>query len=76
VKKSGEYAAELFKGHKAKYRPWMQAFDWPGADYTSPGSQKVPDQIRAALETGTWGWQWWDPANQYEPRSAFIEPLK
>jgi hypothetical protein len=76
VHKSGEYAGPLFAGHKAKYRPWMQAFDWPGADYTSPGSQKIPDQIRAALETNAWGWQWWDPAIGYEPRNEFLKPLK
>jgi hypothetical protein len=71
IHKSGEYAEKLFAGHKTKYRPWLQAFDWPGADYTSPGSQKIPDQIRAARETNAWGWMWWDPANEYEPRSAF-----
>jgi hypothetical protein len=76
VKKSGEFAGPLFAGRKAKYRPWLQAFDWPGADYTSPGSQKIPDQIRAARETDAWGWQWWDPAIQYEPRNEFIKPLK
>jgi hypothetical protein len=76
VKKSGEFAAKVFAGHKTKYRPWMQAFDWYGVDYTSPGSPMVPDQIRAALETDAWGWQWWDPANQYEPRSAFTGPLR
>ncbi|HET9492700.1 MAG TPA: putative glycoside hydrolase [Chloroflexia bacterium] len=76
VRKSGEYAQKLFAGHKTKYRPWVQAFDWPGGDYTSPGSQKVPDQIRAMLETGAWGWQWWDPAINYEPRNEFVKPLK
>ncbi|MGA7731205.1 MAG: putative glycoside hydrolase, partial [Chloroflexia bacterium] len=71
VHKSGEYAQELFAGHRAKYRPWLEDFDWPGADYTSPGSKLVPDQIRAAAETGAWGWMMWDPAVNYEPRSAF-----
>ncbi len=71
VHKSGEYAAELFKGHKAKYRPWLQDFDWPGADYTSPGTTKVAEQIQACAETGCWGWMMWDAANDYEPRAVF-----
>jgi hypothetical protein len=73
VRKSGEFAAERFKGQRAKYRPWLQDFDWPPVDYTSPGTRKVADQIRACRETNCWGWQWWDPANVYEPRSAFQE---
>lgn len=71
IYKSGEYAQKLFAGHRTKYRPWLEDFDWPGADYTSPGSTLVPDQIRAAAETGAWGWMMWDPAIDYQPRSAF-----
>ena len=74
VKKSGEYAAERFEGKRAKYRPWLQDFDWGVVDYTSPGTKKVIEQIRAAEETNAWGWQMWDPANVYEPRSAFRQP--
>jgi len=71
VKKSGEYATEIFKGQRAKYRPWLQDFDWGVTDYTSPGTTKVADQIKAAKETNAWGWQWWDASNQYQPRAAF-----
>jgi hypothetical protein len=71
VRKAGEYAQKRFEGRRVKYRPWLQDFDWYGVDYTSPGSTKVIDQIRAAEETGAWGWQMWDPANVYEPRSAY-----
>ncbi|MFL5733877.1 MAG: putative glycoside hydrolase [Chloroflexia bacterium] len=71
VKKSGEYAAQRFEGKKAKYRPWLEDFDWPGADYTSPGTTKVAEQIQAATETNAWGWMWWDAANEYQPRAAF-----
>jgi hypothetical protein len=71
IKKSGEYAGPLFAGHKAKYRPWLEAFDWPDADYTSPGSTKIPEQLRACAETGCWGWMMWDPANEYQPRTPY-----
>lgn len=71
VHKSGEYAQDLFAGHRTKYRPWLEDFDWPGADYTSDDSTLVPDQIRAAAETGAWGWMMWDASISYDPRSAF-----
>ncbi len=74
VKKSGEYAATRFEGKRAKYRPWLQDFDWGVVDYTSPGTKKVIEQIQAAEETNSWGWMMWDPANVYEPRSAFRKP--
>ena len=48
---SGEYAMKRFEGHKAKYRPWLEDFDWPpNFDYTSPGTTKVAEQIQAAEE--------------------------
>jgi hypothetical protein len=71
IKQSGIYAQKRFEGRKVKYRPWLQAFDWGRVDYTSPGTTKVLDQVRACEETDCWGWLWWDPANVYEPRSAF-----
>lgn len=72
VHKSGEFAMKRFAGHKAKYRPWLEDFDWPPSyDYTSPGTTKVQEQIQAASETGAWGWMMWDPANDYEPRAVF-----
>lgn len=71
VQKSGEFAAERFEGKRAKYRPWLQDFDWDPVDYTSRGTTKVTDQYRACQETNCWGMQWWDPANNYEPRAAF-----
>ncbi|MEO8286448.1 MAG: putative glycoside hydrolase [Chloroflexota bacterium] len=74
VKKSGEYAQEIFAGKRAKYRPWLEAFDWPGADYTSPGSTKVPEQLQACQETGCWGWLMWDAAIDYEPRTPYKKP--
>jgi len=74
VKKSGEYAAERFEGKRAKYRPWLQDFDWGVVDYTSIGTKKVIEQIQASEETGAWGWQMWDPANVYSPRAAFRKP--
>jgi hypothetical protein len=73
VHKAGEFAMKRFAGRKVKYRPWLQDFDWYGVDYTSPGTTRVTDQIRAAEETGAWGWQMWDPANVYEPRSAYYK---
>jgi hypothetical protein len=71
VHKSGEYAQERFAGKRAKYRPWLQAFDWYTSDYSSARSTKILDQIRAADATNSWGWQMWDPWNSYTPRSAF-----
>jgi len=71
VHKSGEFAAKRFEGKKAKYRPWLQDFDWGKTDYTSKGTTKVTEQIQAAGETGAWGWQFWDPYNDYQPRAAF-----
>ena len=72
VHKSGEFAMPRFEGHKAKYRPWLEDFDWPPSyDYTDPGTTKVAEQMQAAAETGAWGWMMWDPANDYEPRSVF-----
>jgi hypothetical protein len=73
VKKSGEFAQQRFAGKKAIYRPWLQAFDWYGTDYTSRNSPHVPEQIRAAEETGAWGWMFWDPWNAYDPRGAFMK---
>ncbi|MDQ6694590.1 MAG: hypothetical protein M3014_09255 [Chloroflexota bacterium] len=71
VHKSGEFAAVVFNGQRAKYRPWLEDFDWPSADYTSPGTTKVAEQIRAAQETNSWGWLMWDASNEYRPRVAF-----
>lgn len=77
VHRSGEFAQQRFAGKRAKYRPWLEDFDWAYGkvliDYTSPGTTLVADQIRAAKETNTWGWQWWDAANEYQPRAAFMK---
>lgn len=74
VHKSGEYAAPLFDGQTTKYRPWLEGFDWPGADYTSPGTTKIAEQIQAAAETNSWGWTIWDAANTYVLRTPFKKP--
>lgn len=71
IKKSGEYAEKRHEGKKAKYRPWLQDFDWGNTDYTSRGTTKVTDQMKACEETGCWGWLMWDASNSYEPRAAF-----
>jgi hypothetical protein len=71
VKASGEHAKPRFEGKRAKYRPWLQDFDWGETDYTSRNSKLVHRQIEACEETDCWGWQMWDPANEYLPRSAF-----
>lgn len=71
IKKAGEFAQTRHEGKRAKYRPWLQDFDWGRVDYTSPGTTKVAEQMQACEETGCWGWMMWDPANVYEPRSAF-----
>lgn len=71
IVKAGEYAQQRFAGRKAKYRPWLQDFDWGTTDYTSPGTTKVAEQLQACAETGCWGWMIWDPLNEYQPRSVF-----
>jgi len=71
IHKSGEYAAPMFAGQRAKYRPWLEGFDWPDADYTSPGSPLIPDQLRACVETGCWGWMMWDASNEYSLRTPY-----
>ncbi|MDQ3705276.1 MAG: hypothetical protein M3437_08660 [Chloroflexota bacterium] len=71
IKQSGIFAQKRHEGKKAKYRPWLQDFDWGRVDYTSPGTTKVAEQMQACEETGCWGWQMWDPFNVYEPREAF-----
>ncbi|HVF98390.1 MAG TPA: putative glycoside hydrolase [Chloroflexia bacterium] len=71
IKKAGEFAEGRHAGKKAKYRPWLQDFDWGRTDYTSPGTTKVKEQMQACEETGCWGWMMWDAANSYDPRSAF-----
>src|SRR5205807_10622676 len=71
IHQAGVYAEKRFAGHIAKYRPWLEDFDWGTTDYTSPGTTKVTEQIQAAYETGAWGWMMWDPWNDYQPRSAF-----
>ncbi len=74
VHQSGVFAEQRFAGKRTKYRPWLEDFDWfDGSDYTSPGTTKVADQIRAAKETNAWGWQWWDAENRYRPRPAFMK---
>jgi hypothetical protein len=71
IKASGEFAKPRFEGHRTKYRPWLQDFDWGKTDYTSRNSKRVQQQIQACEETDCWGWQMWDPANEYLPRAAF-----
>jgi hypothetical protein len=65
VKQAGIYTADRIAGQRAKYRPWLQAFNWyDDVDYEKdPTSVRV--QIQATEETGGSGWQMWDPSNQY-----------
>jgi hypothetical protein len=74
IQKSGQYAAAMFAGRMAKYRPWLEAFDWPDADYTSSGSPLIPDQLRACAETNCWGWMMWDASNEYALRTPYSKP--
>lgn len=46
----------------AKVRPWLQDFNLLGITY---GKQEVEAQIRAAEETGSFGWMLWSPDNIY-----------
>ena len=65
VRQAGVYTQGRIAGQRAKYRPWLQAFNWyDDVDYEGDPTS-IRDQIRAAGETGAWGWQMWDASNRY-----------
>jgi hypothetical protein len=65
IKQAGLNTQERIKGQRAKYRPWLQAFNWyDDVDYEDDPTN-VLVQIQATDETGGWGWQMWDPRNGY-----------
>ncbi|HUS13458.1 MAG TPA: putative glycoside hydrolase, partial [Chloroflexia bacterium] len=62
IKRAGEYTQERIAGQRAKYRPWLQGFDWTHLAYDG---RLYRLQIQAAAETGAAGWMFWDPSNVY-----------
>jgi hypothetical protein len=66
IKQAGVYTNQRIAGQRAKYRPWLQAFDWyDDVDYEGdPHSIRV--QIQAAEESNAEGWQMWDASNRYK----------
>ncbi len=66
IKQAGVYTNERIAGQRAKYRPWLQAFDWyDDVDYEGdPHSIQV--QIQAAEESNAEGWLMWDASNKYK----------
>jgi hypothetical protein len=71
VKKSLDKGAEQLEAElqilpedsRAKFRPWLQAFDI-GAVYES---ERMLEQIRAARDAGASGWILWNARNVYDP---------
>jgi hypothetical protein len=65
IKQAGVYTNDRIAGQRAKYRPWLQAFNWyDDVDYEGdPHSIRL--QIQAAEETQAVGWQMWDASNRY-----------
>lgn len=57
------------KGHKAKLRAWVQAFNM-GAIYDG---EKIRAQIDAADAAGADGWILWNAANRYSPDGLLAE---
>jgi hypothetical protein len=66
IKQAGIYTNDRIAGQRAKYRPWLQAFDWmDDVDYEGdPHSIQV--QIQAAEESNAEGWLMWDASNKYK----------
>ena len=65
IKQAGVYTNDRIAGQRAKYRPWLQAFNWyDDVDYEGD-PHNIRLQIEAAEETGAVGWQMWDASNRY-----------
>jgi len=62
IKEAGTYTATRIQGQRAKYRPWLQGFDWNHLAYDG---HLYRLQKQAAMETGAAGWMFWDPSNIY-----------
>ncbi|MDQ2806627.1 MAG: putative glycoside hydrolase, partial [Chloroflexota bacterium] len=62
IKQAGLYTQKRIAGQRAKYRPWLQGFDWNHLPYDG---HLYRLQIQAAEETGASGWMFWDPSNVY-----------
>ncbi len=62
IKQAGLYTQTRIAGQRAKYRPWLQGFDWNHLPYDG---HLYRLQIQAADETGAAGWMFWDPSNVY-----------
>jgi hypothetical protein len=65
IKQAGIYTGERIAGQRAKYRPWLQAFDWMDDTDYEGDPHNIRLQIQAAEETGAVGWQMWDASNRY-----------
>ncbi|MFQ5615908.1 MAG: putative glycoside hydrolase, partial [Anaerolineales bacterium] len=57
------------KGRRARFRPWLQAYDavWlPG--FTPYDRRMIRAQIQAVDDFGgATGWSLWNPASEYDP---------
>jgi hypothetical protein len=62
IKQAGVYTSQRLAGQRARYRPWLQGFDWNHLQYDA---HLYRLQIQAADETGAAGWMFWDPSNVY-----------
>jgi hypothetical protein len=62
IKQAGEYTQRRITGQRAKYRPWLQGFDWNHLPYDG---HLYRLQKQAAAQTGASGYMFWDPSNVY-----------
>jgi len=62
IKQAGIYTDQRIASQRAKYRPWLQGFDWNHLAYDG---HLYRLQIQATDETGAAGWMFWDPSNIY-----------
>lgn len=71
IKQAGVYTSQRLAGQRARYRPWLQGFDWNHLAYDA---HLYRLQIQAADETGAAGWMFWDPSNIYSGGGFLPKP--
>ena len=59
----------LFDGKRAKFRPWLQAFDL-GAKYDA---EKIRAQIDEVEKKSSYGWMLWNAGNKYTAAGLKLE---
>jgi hypothetical protein len=73
IKKAQQLTNRRLRGKPALSRPWLQSF----YDYGFGEPYKLPqflEQRRAAEDTGSSGWLYWNAAGKYDPRTFVANP--